>query len=927
MNDLLSKKGRAEEKYKITLNERCSTVLLNKIMLKEKDHGSFTISCVIGKTGIDKALVDLEASISLMLYSIYASARYGRRLQDYDNSGKMFLATAHVTIDVFNKKISFKNTLAEYMILSGADNRPPMLDEDLYDSWKIRMELYMQNREHERMILESVEHGPLIWPTVEENVAYQSPQAPTQLMTESPFVDSGFAVPVFSLGDDPIACLNKVMACLIAVASSRFPYTNNQLKTSFTTRNQATIHDGKVIVQQVQGRQGQYYSGEGHMARQCIQPKRQRNAAWYKEKTMLAEAQKARKILDEEQLAFLEDPRIPAGQAQAIIPYNAAFQTEDLDTYDSDCDDLSNAQEVLMANISIYGFDVILENQELITAELERYKERVKTFKQRFNIGLSSHEKMIDSQMDDMIKEKLALKEKKKKVDKKCLNKLNRLTEEFEKCFTPQQELLAKQAFWLRISNPTIKSSLPPIRVEVPIKLPKVSLVNESLKKLKFQLTQFDSVVKKRTIPNALTEGMFKLDLEPLAPKLMHNKECHIFYLKHTGDQADILRGLVEQAKAKQPFENMLDFACKHAKRIQELLIYVRDTYPGGIRLSNTKSNRISQPSSSNKINKVEDQSRSVKTRKNNKNRVKKVKCDNHVMQSSSNANSISVSINNAPIKNYVNDVKSGCLRAICGKCMIAVTYHKCVQLVVTKIDESKKSKSAKKHKKQNVWKPTGHVFTKVGLKWKPTCRSFTIVGNSCPLTRSTSTNVVHPKKSTSHSNEIQKLEIKVYCMKPKKVKHIGSSKIAKIVESKNANHSKPNNTWESIAIAIPSSSSLVMIGCPDCSLIARIMGYSDYQLGNVVISRVYYIEGLGHNLFSIGQFCEADLEVAFQKNTCFICDLEGVDLISGSRDTNLYTISLDDMLKSSLIYLLLKHQRLRAGYGTDDYLILTSVP
>ncbi|GJY31464.1 hypothetical protein Tco_0414959 [Tanacetum coccineum] len=55
------------------------------------------------------------------------------------------------------------------MILSGADNRPPMLDKDLYDSWKSRMGLYMQNREHGRMILESVENDPLIWPTIEEN--------------------------------------------------------------------------------------------------------------------------------------------------------------------------------------------------------------------------------------------------------------------------------------------------------------------------------------------------------------------------------------------------------------------------------------------------------------------------------------------------------------------------------------------------------------------------------------------------------------------------------------------------------------------------------------------------------------------------------------------------------------------------------------
>ncbi|GKC18138.1 hypothetical protein Tco_1014920 [Tanacetum coccineum] len=62
-----------------------------------------------------------------------------------------------------------KSTLAEYMILSSADNRPPMLDKDLYDSWKSQMELYMQNKEHGRMILESVENGPLIWPTIKEN--------------------------------------------------------------------------------------------------------------------------------------------------------------------------------------------------------------------------------------------------------------------------------------------------------------------------------------------------------------------------------------------------------------------------------------------------------------------------------------------------------------------------------------------------------------------------------------------------------------------------------------------------------------------------------------------------------------------------------------------------------------------------------------
>ncbi|GJV59215.1 hypothetical protein Tco_1465315 [Tanacetum coccineum] len=181
-------------------------------------------------------------------------------------------------------------------------------------------------------------------------------------MTESPLVDSSFAVPVFSPGDDLIACLNKAIAFLTVVASSRFPPINNQLRTSSNLKNQATIQNGRVTVQQVQGRQGQSYSGEGHMSRQCTQPKRPRNAAWYKEKATLAEAQEAGQILDEEQLAFLADSGVPNGQAvQTIIPNNVAFQTEDLDTYDSDCDDISNAKAVLMANISNYGSDVISE--------------------------------------------------------------------------------------------------------------------------------------------------------------------------------------------------------------------------------------------------------------------------------------------------------------------------------------------------------------------------------------------------------------------------------------------------------------------------------------------------------------------------------------------------------------------------------------
>nr|GEW61515.1 hypothetical protein [Tanacetum cinerariifolium] len=185
------------------------------------------------------------------------------------------------------------------------------------------------------MILESVEHGPLIWPTIEENGVTRTKKYADLSTAEKIQADcdmkvaniilQGLVVLVFSLGDDLTACLNKAMAFLTAVASLR------------------------VTVQQ--------------------------------------------------------DPWVSDGQAvQTIIPNNVAFQTKDLDTYDSDCDDVSNVNAVLMANISDYGSDVILEekankkqNNESVTAELGRYKEKIKTFEQRFNIDLSSREKMIDS--------------------------------------------------------------------------------------------------------------------------------------------------------------------------------------------------------------------------------------------------------------------------------------------------------------------------------------------------------------------------------------------------------------------------------------------------------------------------------------------------------------------------------------------------
>ncbi|GKB43705.1 retrovirus-related pol polyprotein from transposon TNT 1-94 [Tanacetum coccineum] len=94
---------------------------------------------------------------------------------------------------------------------------------------------------------------------------------------------------------------------------------------------------------------------------------------------------------------------------------------------------------------------------------------------------------------------------------------------------------------------------------------------------------------------------------------------------------------------------------------------------------------------------------------------------------------------------------------------------------------------------------------------------------------------------------------------------------------------------------------------------VAKILGYGDYHIGNVTISRVYYVEGLGHNLFSVGQFCDSNLEVAFRQHNCFIHNLEGVDLLTGLRGNNLYTLSLRDMMASSHICLLSKASKTKS--------------
>ncbi|GJX72753.1 retrovirus-related pol polyprotein from transposon TNT 1-94 [Tanacetum coccineum] len=891
-----------------------------------------------------------------------------------------------------------------------------------------------------------INHTP---PSVPQN-AYHTPPISQQPQAEFPQLDSGLAVPSFLPGDDPIACLNKEMAFMSTVMAS------------------------------LQGRQCQSFTGTGTKG----------NATSFAGINVAGQARFKEKML--------------------LVQAQESGQTDDLDAYDSDCDDISSAKAVLMANLLSYDSYILSEVNhetktvnESLTAELERYKERVKTFEQRLNIDLSTREKFNDSQIDDTIRNRNALKQeidslkhtlskqvkekesllqtftkaqrikptlydgiviskkrdmiyvvdeedtlileeesrskmlakqndpisKEMKINISPINysELNKLAEDFGKRFVSQMQLFDKvvkvrttldaitEGSWgfehtkkvfleevipfinsLRTTfkdfNNGLHSKLNEVKtvfnqmeaaVEqcfvdkkyfdiqkkelsldndqlldhiicqddmnivmhvdfVPVNvLPannkclvhdnleieqleqendhlfelllsqdivhiyvnslstcnncremqqsyvhdlkiivlilnlnynikkRVFLNNRSLNNKDapkilefFKINEWQAklnakdvsianlrkhieslkgkkVVEKDATPNnvkVIAPGIFKLDLEPLSPKVLKNKDAHIDYIKHTQENADILRELVEHARALRPLDSDLDSALNEFRRFTEpdtssntqkqvdshktqdsnkhvlpstgmkSSTSASRSQPSG----NTKKNRISQTTSSNMKNKVEDHPRSVKSSSNKTKRVIELVYNANVKRSMLNANSELICV-------------------ACNECMFDAIHDLCVLDFVNDVNVCSISKSSKRSKKKTTWKPT------------------------VPLKNPLPTKVA--KKRTTRRNNPEMF---------KDVTNISSSSKYNVVQ---------------IVLWYLDS------GC------SKHMTGNRSQLINFV-----------HKFL-----------VAFCKHTCYIRDLEGVDLLKGSRGSNLYTLSLEDMMLSSPICLLSKASKTKS--------------
>nr|GEW26726.1 hypothetical protein [Tanacetum cinerariifolium] len=263
-------------------------------------------------------------------------------------------------------------TLADKAIFSGADNRPPMLEKDMYDSWKSIMGLYMINRQHERMILESIENGPLIWPSIMENrvtrpkkyselsgmeaiqgdsdvkatniilqglppkvyalgetlrdfylrfslllndmniynMKLEQFQVNTKFLNTLPPEWSKFVIDVKLVRDFHTTNIDQLHAYL-----GKHEFHANEVRNSPNPRQQATINNGRVTLQPIQGMQTSLTTGTT--------------------RTYTPGIQKSHKV-----------------KPHTVFTHNAAYQADDLDAYDFDCDELNTAKVALMANLS-----------------------------------------------------------------------------------------------------------------------------------------------------------------------------------------------------------------------------------------------------------------------------------------------------------------------------------------------------------------------------------------------------------------------------------------------------------------------------------------------------------------------------------------------------------------------------------------------
>ncbi|GJS46860.1 hypothetical protein Tco_0596981 [Tanacetum coccineum] len=463
----------------------------------------------------------------------------------------------------------------------------------------------------------------------------------------------------------------------------------------------------------------------------------------------------------------------------------------------------------------------------------------------------------------------------------------------------------------------------------------KTSTMLNEIESLKAQLKSKVSCVTSDSVkPKVLAPGMYAIDVKPIPHPLKNNRSAHLTYINHLKESVETVREIVEEARVVKPLDNALNYACQYTKLSQELLEYVIGTCPKsfnerdnkapstpvtrkkqvtfndkpGTSSSNTQKHEVHQKVQqtnvpvihSTGVNTSTEASGSKPRSNTKKNRIMPAKSENkkkvedHPRTNKSvwtKVNRVDSSISS---KRVVINSNSESVCKTCNKCLNSANHKMCVVNILSSVNATptvkivlNKGKQIWKpkgklsdnslNKSKRVWKATGKLFADIGYQWRPTGKRFTLGKLNCgyqwrPTGKKFALgelNCGYQWRPTGNFFALGELcpltKLSVKCCS----KHM------------TGNRSKLKNFVEKFI-------GTVRFGNDH---FGAIMGYGDYVIGDSVISRVYYVEGLGHNLFSIGQFCDSDLEIAFRKHSCFVRDMNGVDLLKGSRSTSMLVV------------------------------------
>nr|GEW86911.1 retrovirus-related Pol polyprotein from transposon TNT 1-94 [Tanacetum cinerariifolium] len=566
--------------------------------------------------------------------------------------------------------------------------------------------------------------------------------------------------------------------------------------------------------------------GEGHIASQYLNPKRKRDATLFRKNVLLVEAQ------------------------------GNAYQADDLDAYDSDCDEVSTAKAVLMANLSSYDSDVLSESRPIFYDGNVIAKETnvilIVDSEETLMLEEESRSKMLLKQSDPMVLEN--------KVNTKPIHyaELNRLSKDFGKHFVPQLELSDEQA----LHPITDQSTSSHDKIEAHRELPKMEAVVQQyhVDKQCFKIQKKQFLIEHDRI------------LDQIISIEIVNIVVNSFVYVNTSVK-------VNSSVIMNDYVNYVEMCNKclelEAKLIKQLNMVEKDEY-----------NRLSK-----RFSKLEQHCISLEIAMQLNKEIFQ-KTNTFVNQAGPSFDQL-CELNNLKGELQAKEMTINKLKA-----------H------IKRINEASTSKSVKKDfdEIETINIELGHRVTRLIAENKNLKQT-----DTCPDIYKPSEKLV-AVTPINKENTVRFADIAASSSNMPNVTNRPLLSSTGVKPSTSASGSKPSGNTKNDRISQTPSSNEKNKVVVQSRKVKYKLNKQNSNSKNVYYEHVkHHVKGLAHNLFSVGQFCDLYLEVAFRKHTCFVRNLEGVDLLVGSRGTNMYSLSIGDMMASSPIRLLSKATKFKS--------------